>query len=91
MEGTDLLLGNDFLKQFGKLHIDYQSSKTLITVGDLPLHLIEPQKLELAESSKNQTTEGGEYSGIFHSTYPDSIAFGDGDPAVYSISTVDVE
>lgn len=23
MEGIDLLLGNDFLKQFGKLHIDY--------------------------------------------------------------------
>jgi hypothetical protein len=25
----DLLLGNDFLKQFGKLHIDYQDSQTL--------------------------------------------------------------
>jgi hypothetical protein len=31
MEGIDLLLGNDFLKQFGKLHIDYQDSQTLIT------------------------------------------------------------
>ena len=40
MEGIDLLLGNDFLKQFGKLHIDYQDSQTLITVGELPLNLI---------------------------------------------------
>lgn len=58
MEDIDLLLGNDFLKQFGKLHIDYQASKTLITVGDLPLNLIEPQTMDLAKSRKIQTTEG---------------------------------
>jgi hypothetical protein len=33
MEGIDLLLGNDFLKQFGNVDIDYQASKTLITTG----------------------------------------------------------
>ncbi len=58
MEDIDLLLGIDFLKQFGKLHIDYQASKTLITVGDLPLNLIEPQNMELAKSRKIQTTDG---------------------------------
>jgi predicted aspartyl protease len=33
MGGIDLLLGNDSLKQFGKLQIDYQDSQTLKTVG----------------------------------------------------------
>ena len=56
MEGIDLLLGNDFLKQFGKLHIDYQDSQTLITVGKLPLNLITPKKPEPGKSI--QTTEG---------------------------------
>ena len=46
MEGIDLLLGNDFLKQFGKLHIDYQDSQTLITVGELPLNVITPKQQE---------------------------------------------
>jgi hypothetical protein len=58
MEGIDLLLGNDFLKQFGKLNIDYQDSQTLITVGELPLNLITPQKPEPGKSVKIQTTEG---------------------------------
>lgn len=58
MEDMDLLLGNDFLKQFGKLYIDYEASKTLITVGDFPLSLIEPQKMELTKSNKIRTTEG---------------------------------
>jgi len=58
MEGMDLLLGNDFLKQFGKLHIDYQASKTLLTVGDFPFNLLEPQKMELTEANKFPTTEG---------------------------------
>ena len=58
MEGIDLLLGNDFLKQFGKLHIDYQDSQTLITVGELPLNLITPKKPEPGKSVKIQTTEG---------------------------------
>ncbi len=58
MEGIDLLLGNDFLKQFGKLHIDYQDSQTLITVGELPLNVITPKKQEQGKSVKIQTTEG---------------------------------
>jgi hypothetical protein len=58
MEDMDLLLGNNFLKQFGKLYIDYEASKTLITVGDLPLSLIEPQKMELTKSNKIRTTQG---------------------------------
>jgi len=57
MEGMDLLLGNDFLKQFGKLHIDYQASKTLLTVGDLSSNLIEPQRMEFTEANKFPTTE----------------------------------
>ena len=58
MEGIDLLLGNDFLKQFGKLHIDYQDSQTLITVGELPSNLIIPKKPDPGKSVKIQTTEG---------------------------------
>ena len=57
IEGIDLLLGN-FLKQFGKLHIDYQNSKTLITVGKLPLNVITPQKPKPRKSVKIQITEG---------------------------------
>jgi hypothetical protein len=53
MEEIDLLLGNDFLKQFGNLHIDYQASKTLITVVDLPLNLIKPQKMAKSRRDSN--------------------------------------
>jgi hypothetical protein len=58
MEGMDLLLGNDFLNQFGKLQIEYQASKTLITVRDLPLNVIEQQKIEMVKPSSSLTTEG---------------------------------
>ena len=37
MDGMSLLLGNDFLKQFGKLEIDYRNLNPLITLGELPL------------------------------------------------------
>ncbi|KZS18242.1 Uncharacterized protein APZ42_015657 [Daphnia magna] len=43
MEGNDLLLGNDFLKQFGKLQIDYTGDATLVTLGELPFKEIHPQ------------------------------------------------
>lgn len=43
MEGIDLLLGNDFLKQFGKLQIDYTGDATLVTLGELPFKEIHPQ------------------------------------------------
>ncbi|KZS00628.1 Uncharacterized protein APZ42_003006, partial [Daphnia magna] len=58
MEGIDLPLGNDFLKQFGKIHIDYQDSQTLLTVGELPLNRIEPQMSKPGETSKVLITKG---------------------------------
>ena len=50
MTGIDLLLGNDFLKQFGKVRIDYNDPRPLLTLGDLPLNAIHPHP--------NPTTQG---------------------------------
>ena len=36
MDGIDLILGNDFLKQYGKVQIDYREPKASITFGDQP-------------------------------------------------------
>ena len=41
MTGIDLLLGNDFLKQFGNVRIDYKDQRPLLTLGDLPLNAIQ--------------------------------------------------
>ena len=40
MDGMTLLLGNDFLKQFGRLEIDYRNQSPMITLGDLSLNNI---------------------------------------------------
>jgi hypothetical protein len=40
MDGIDLILGNDFLKQYGKVQIDYREPKASITFGDQPLAAI---------------------------------------------------
>ena len=42
MTGIDLLLGNDFLKQFGKVRNDYNDPRPLLTLGNLPLNAIHP-------------------------------------------------
>ena len=43
MDGIDLLLGNDFLRQCGKVQIDYREPKTSITFGDQALVAIASQ------------------------------------------------
>jgi hypothetical protein len=37
MDGIDLILGNDFLRQYGKVQIDYREPKASITFEDQPL------------------------------------------------------
>jgi predicted aspartyl protease len=37
MDGIDLILGNDFLRQYGKVQIDYREPNASITFGDQPL------------------------------------------------------
>jgi predicted aspartyl protease len=44
MDGIDLILGNDFLKQYGKVQIDYREPKASITFGDQPLAAITSQR-----------------------------------------------
>ncbi|KZS10306.1 Uncharacterized protein APZ42_025260 [Daphnia magna] len=62
MEEMDLLLGNDFLKQFRRIQIDYTDSETLLTMGDLPLNAIYAQEVEkLAPTSSKLTTAQGLY------------------------------
>ena len=46
MDGIDLLLGNDFLKQFGRLQIDYLKASTLLTLGELPLAEITAEAID---------------------------------------------
>ena len=46
MDGIDLILGNDFLKQYGKVQIDYRESKASITFGDQPLAAITSQPMD---------------------------------------------
>ncbi|KAI9553732.1 hypothetical protein GHT06_021668 [Daphnia sinensis] len=46
MDGIDLILGNDFLKQYGKVQIDYREPKTSITFGDQPLAAITSQRTD---------------------------------------------
>ena len=41
MDGMTLLLGNDLLKQFGRLEIDYRNQSPLITLGEVPLNNIQ--------------------------------------------------
>ena len=41
MDGMTLLLGNDFLKQFGRLEIDYRNQSPLITLEEVPLNNIQ--------------------------------------------------
>jgi hypothetical protein len=36
MEGMEFLTGNDFLRQFGQLHVDYTGSTTQVILGELP-------------------------------------------------------
>lgn len=40
MNGIDLLIGNDFLKQFGQIRIDYNTPKPSINLGELPVGAI---------------------------------------------------
>ena len=47
MDGIDLLLGNDFLKQFKKVRIDYHDAGNLITLGDTPLAAISVESTPL--------------------------------------------
>jgi hypothetical protein len=46
MDGIDLILGNDFLKQYGKVQIDYREPKASINFGDQPLAAITPQRTD---------------------------------------------
>ncbi|KAI9553765.1 hypothetical protein GHT06_019028 [Daphnia sinensis] len=46
MDGIDLILGNDFLKRYGKVQIDYREPKTSITFGDQPLAAITSQRTD---------------------------------------------
>ena len=46
MSGIELLMGNDFLKQFGSIRINYQAEKPLLTMGDLPLAAISLSTVE---------------------------------------------
>ena len=46
MDGIDLLFGNDFLKQFGRLQIDYLKASTLLTLGELPLAAITAEAID---------------------------------------------
>jgi hypothetical protein len=46
MDGIDLILGNDFLKQYGKVQIDYREQKASITFGDQPLAAITSQPID---------------------------------------------
>jgi hypothetical protein len=46
MDGIYLILGNDFLKQYGKVQIDYRESKASITFGDQPLAAITSQPMD---------------------------------------------
>ncbi|XP_045034364.1 uncharacterized protein LOC123475563 [Daphnia magna] len=46
MDGIDLILGNDFLKQYGKVQIDYREPKASITFGDQPLAAITSQRTD---------------------------------------------
>jgi len=39
-------LGNDFLKQYGKVQIDYREPKASITFGDQPLAAITSQRAD---------------------------------------------
>lgn len=51
MSGIELLMGNDFLKQFGSIRINYQAEKPLLTMGDLPLAVISiPAKEETEDT-----------------------------------------
>ncbi|KZR96586.1 Uncharacterized protein APZ42_008998, partial [Daphnia magna] len=51
MSGIELLMGNDFLKQFGCIRINYQAEKPLLTMGDLPLAVISlPAKEETEDT-----------------------------------------
>lgn len=57
MSGIDVLLGNDFLKQFGKVHIDYDHDRPLLTLGDLPLAAIQVNQSTQEVENKLITTE----------------------------------
>ncbi|KZS10694.1 Uncharacterized protein APZ42_024785 [Daphnia magna] len=51
MSGIELLMGNDFLKQFGSIRINYQAEKPLLTMGDLSLAVISlPAKEETEDT-----------------------------------------
>ncbi|KAI9565302.1 hypothetical protein GHT06_009090 [Daphnia sinensis] len=51
MSGMELLMGNDFLKQFGSIRINYQAEKPLLTMGDLPLAAISLPAKEESEDT----------------------------------------
>ncbi|EFX69868.1 hypothetical protein DAPPUDRAFT_113270 [Daphnia pulex] len=46
MDGIDLILGNDFLKQYGKVQIDYREPTASINFGDQALAAITPQRTD---------------------------------------------
>jgi predicted aspartyl protease len=48
MRGIDLLLGNDVLRQFKKLEIEYGAGKPKMRFGDLPVSIIVEHKKETA-------------------------------------------
>ena len=61
MDGIELLLGNDFLKQYGKVQIEYKNNSTLLTLGDLPLAAVNPfEDVEDTRPRKLVTCEGAE-------------------------------
>ncbi|KAI9565174.1 hypothetical protein GHT06_008951 [Daphnia sinensis] len=51
MSGMELSMGNDFLKQFGSIRINYQAEKPLLTMGDLPLAAISLPAKEESEDT----------------------------------------
>ncbi|KAI9552646.1 pol polyprotein [Daphnia sinensis] len=55
MSGMELLMGNDFLKQFGSIRINYQAEKPLLTMGDLPLAAISLPAKEESEDTLPKT------------------------------------
>ncbi|KZR95654.1 Uncharacterized protein APZ42_010496, partial [Daphnia magna] len=51
MSGMELLMGNDFLAQFGSIRINYQAEKPLLTMGDFPLAAISLPAEEESEAT----------------------------------------
>jgi hypothetical protein len=40
MDGMEFLMGNDFLRQFRHLHVDYTGERTHVILGDLPSYAL---------------------------------------------------